>query len=84
MCSFSWEFFIWIAKLWGVDTFSQPGQGSHGGGPDAPQGWQGYFSVVAYRPYFNVDTVDVLERIKDSLFPYQSDFVEKTSHNPDM
>ncbi|KAH9552660.1 hypothetical protein CY35_09G078300 [Sphagnum magellanicum] len=66
------------------DTFSQPGQGSHGGGPDAPQGWQGYFSVVAYRPYFNVDTVDVLERIKDSLFPYQSDFVEKTSHNPDM
>lgn len=44
----------------------------------------GIFSVVSYRPYFNVDTSDVLDRIKDSLFPFRGDFVEKTSHNPDM
>jgi hypothetical protein len=70
--------------MWSADTFSQPGQGGQGGGADTPQGWQSYFNVITYRPYFNVDTVDVLERIKDSLFPYKSDFVEKTSHNPDM
>lgn len=64
------------------DSFSKPG-------PQAqedrePRGWQGFFSVTRFRPYFNVDTSDVLERIRDSLLPYKGDFVEKTSHNPDI
>lgn len=69
-----------------ADSFSKPGAGSGGGigEPLAASGWQSYFSVVSYRPYFNIDTTDVLERVKDSLFPFKGDFVEKTSHNPDM
>lgn len=69
-----------------ADSFSNPGHGSQpgGSGSSVPSGWQSYFSVVAYRPYFNVDTNDVLDRIRDSLFPLKGDFVEKTSHNPDM
>ncbi|KAG0585986.1 hypothetical protein M758_2G053700 [Ceratodon purpureus] len=68
------------------DSFSKPGSGSQAGlgGSPAPSGWQSYFSVVSYRPYFNVDTSEVVERIRDSLFPFKGDFVEKTSHNPDM
>ncbi len=69
-----------------ADSFSKPGSGGQGGSGEssAPSGWQSYFSVVSYRPYFNVDTSDVLERVRDSLFPFKGDFVEKTSHNPDM
>lgn len=69
-----------------ADSFSNPGHGSQAGGSGSsvPSGWQSYFSVVAYRPFFNVDTNDVLDRVRDSLFPLKGDFVEKTSHNPDM
>ena len=42
------------------------------------------FTVGAYRPYFDVDTSDVLERIKDSLVPFKGSFTEKTSDNPDL
>lgn len=69
-----------------ADSFSNPGSGSQGGanGSSTGSGWQSYFNAVSYRPYFNVDTADVVERIRDSLFPFKGDFVEKTSHNPDM
>lgn len=72
-----------------TESFSQPGPGAQGGqggqgGPSGPsQTWQGYFNVLSYRPYFNVDTIDVTGRIKDSLM-VNADFIEKTSHNPDM
>uniref|UniRef100_A0A7N0VMS9 Protein YIP n=1 Tax=Kalanchoe fedtschenkoi TaxID=63787 RepID=A0A7N0VMS9_KALFE len=64
------------------DTFSKPSSG----GSDEPQqtGWFRAFSVAAYRPYFDVDTTDVLERIRDSLFPFKGSFTEKTSTNPDL
>ncbi|XP_073389567.1 uncharacterized protein [Physcomitrium patens] len=67
------------------ETFSQPGHGGQGGQgiPGPNQAWQGYFNVLSYRPYFNVDTVDVTDRIKDSL-KVDVGFVEKTSQNPDM
>lgn len=71
------------------ESFSQPGPGEQGGqggegGPSVPnQTWQGYFNVLSYRPYFDVDTIDVTDRIKDSLV-VNADFIEKTSHNPDM
>lgn len=42
------------------------------------------FTVGAYKPYFDVDTSDVLERIKDSLFPFKGNFAEKTGNNPDL
>lgn len=68
------------------ESFSQPGPGDQGGGggqgsPSQP--WQGYFNILSYRPYFDVDTMDVTNRIKDSLV-VNADFIEKTSHNPDM
>ncbi|GAA0187001.1 hypothetical protein LIER_34289 [Lithospermum erythrorhizon] len=63
------------------DSFSKPVSGS-----DEPQqgGWFRAFTIAAYRPYFDVDTSDVLERIKDSLFPFRATFTEKTSENPDL
>jgi hypothetical protein len=65
------------------DTFSKPAPGAAGNAAQ-PSGFASFFSVHAYRPYFNVDTSDVVERIVDSVFPFRGDFVEKTSHNPDM
>ncbi|GER44117.1 integral membrane Yip1 family protein [Striga asiatica] len=63
------------------DTFSKPVSGS-----DEPQqnGWFQSFTIAAYRPYFDVDTSDVLERIRDSLFPFRGSFSEKTASNPDL
>ncbi|RWW11200.1 hypothetical protein BHE74_00011103 [Ensete ventricosum] len=42
------------------------------------------FTVGAYKPYFDVDTADVVERIRDSLFPFKGNFTEKTADNPDL
>ncbi|KAL0441641.1 UNVERIFIED_CONTAM: protein YIPF1 [Sesamum radiatum] len=63
------------------DTFGKPNSGS-----EEPQqsGWFRSFTIAAYRPYFDVDTSDVLERIKDSLFPFRGTFSEKTANNPDL
>lgn len=65
------------------DSFSKP---VAGGGSDEPQsgGWMRIFTVAAYKPYFDVDTSDVLERIKDSLIPFRGNFTEKTANNPDL
>ena len=70
----------WLIST-GADTFSKPVAGS-----DEPQqsGWFRTFTVAAYKPYFDVDTMDVVERIKDSLFPFRGTFNEKTSSNPDL
>ncbi|KAM7469311.1 hypothetical protein LguiA_007494 [Lonicera macranthoides] len=63
------------------DTFSKPVAGS-----DEPQqtGWFRTFTIAAYQPYFDVDTSDVVERIKYSLFPFGGTFTEKTATNPDL
>jgi protein YIPF1/2 len=42
------------------------------------------FTVEAYKTYFDVDTSDVLERIRESLFPFKGSFQEKTAENPDL
>ncbi|MCO5610897.1 hypothetical protein L7F22_065140 [Adiantum nelumboides] len=64
------------------DSFSKPASGLLQEGES--KGWQGFFSISRFSPYFNVDTADVLERIRDSLLPYKGDFVEKVGHNPDI
>ncbi|CAH9073671.1 unnamed protein product [Cuscuta epithymum] len=63
------------------DSFSKPASGS-----DVPRqsGWLSAFTIAAYKPYFDVDTSDVLERIKYSLFPFGGAFTEKTSSSPDL
>ncbi|KAJ7525012.1 hypothetical protein O6H91_17G032100 [Diphasiastrum complanatum] len=67
------------------DSFSKPGPGAQNGSTDGQaQGFGGWLNVLSYRPYFNVDTSDVLDRIHDSLLPHKGDFVEKTYSNPDM
>lgn len=55
-------------------------------GTDEPQsgGWLHRFTVGAYKPYFDVDTSDVVERLKESLFPFRGTFTEKTANNPDL
>lgn len=69
--------------LFYLDTFSKPASGSDDHGPQQ-SGWLRSFTIAAYRPYFDVDTSDVLERIKDSLFPFRGSFSEKTANNPDL
>ncbi|KAI3926073.1 hypothetical protein MKW98_028209 [Papaver atlanticum] len=66
------------------DSFSKPASGSNSSEEQQPSGWLRTFTVAAYKPYFDVDTSDVLERIKDSLFPFKGSFNEKTSSNPDL
>lgn len=64
------------------DSFSRP----VGGSDDQPQasGWFRTFAIATYKPYFDVDTSDVLDRIKESLFPFRGNFTEKTAENPDL
>jgi len=64
-----------------TDTFSKPVSGS-----DESQqlSWFQVFSLSTYKPYFDIDTIDVLDRIKDSLYPFNGAFKEKTSSNPDL
>ncbi|KAF9600864.1 hypothetical protein IFM89_013460 [Coptis chinensis] len=65
------------------DSFSKP---VPGGSSDEPQsgGWLRMFKVAAYKPFFDVDTSDVLDRIKESLIPFRGSFSEKTATNPDL
>ncbi|KHG03382.1 Protein YIPF1 [Gossypium arboreum] len=67
------------------DSFSRPAGGSSSGS-DEPQasGWLHKFTVAAYKPYFDVDTTDVLDRLKESLYPFRGTFTEKTATNPDL
>ncbi|CAA7399978.1 unnamed protein product [Spirodela intermedia] len=65
------------------DTFSKPAPGSSSDGPQTG-GWMSRLTIGSYKPYFDVDTSDVLERIKDSLFPFKATFTEKTANNPDL
>ncbi|XP_078446706.1 uncharacterized protein LOC144715628 isoform X2 [Wolffia australiana] len=65
------------------DTFSKPAPGASSDAPQA-SGWVNKLTVGAYKPYFDVDTADVLERIKESLFPFKATFTEKTANNPDL
>ncbi|CAL9040583.1 uncharacterized protein LOC135622371 isoform X1 [Musa acuminata AAA Group] len=64
------------------DSFSKPARGIS----DEPRstGWMHAFTVGAYKPYFDVDTSDVLQRIRDSLFPFRGTFTENTADNPDL
>ncbi|KAM7272487.1 hypothetical protein ACFE04_027150 [Oxalis oulophora] len=66
------------------DTFSKSGSRSAYDETPQPSGWLRKFTIATYQPYFDVDTIDVLERIKDSLFPFRGTFTEKTSTNPDL
>lgn len=67
--------------FFGADTFSKSTFGSE---EAQPSGWFRSFTLDAYKPYFDVDTSDVLERIKESLFPFRGSFTEKTADSPDL
>ena len=56
--------------------------GEHNGQPS--NGWRGLCNNTSYRPYFNVDTYVVVERIIGSLYPHKAEFIENIAHNPDM
>ncbi|KAL8247097.1 hypothetical protein R6Q59_008313 [Mikania micrantha] len=62
-------------------TFSNPKSGSS----DQPTvNWVKAFRVSAYQPFFDVNTSDILERIKDSLIPFKGTFNEKMESSPDL
>nr|KAJ0225751.1 hypothetical protein LSAT_V11C100046610 [Lactuca sativa] len=65
-----------------LDTFSKPVSGSSE--LQQSSGWFKVFTVATHQSYFDVDTSDVLERIKDSLLPFGGSFNEKTASNPDL
>ncbi|XP_057866774.2 uncharacterized protein LOC131074220 isoform X2 [Cryptomeria japonica] len=54
------------------------------GSEQAQGGWKGFFSIASYRPYFNIDTYDVVERTMATLYAQRGDFLEKIQHNPDL
>lgn len=64
-----------------ADAFAQPAGASE---ESQQSGWFRVFTVAAYKPYFDVDTPDVMERLKESLFPFRGTFNEKTASNPDL
>ncbi|KAK1370634.1 Integral membrane Yip1 family protein [Heracleum sosnowskyi] len=64
------------------DSFSKPI--SESSDESQSSGWFRVFTVGAYKPYFDVDTSDVLDRIKDSLLPFSGSFNEKTYDHPDL
>lgn len=45
--------------------------------------WKGFFNISSYKPYFNVDTDVVVDRIIGSVYP-MTDFYRKIDANPDM
>lgn len=58
--------------------------GNNGDGDNEDRMWYHMFYKVSfYKPYFNVDTVDVGERIFRALVPTKS-FFETTGENPDL
>ncbi|KAG2402311.1 uncharacterized protein HKW66_Vig0235070 [Vigna angularis] len=63
------------------DTFSKTVSSSD---ESQQSGWFQAFSLSTYKPYFDIDTIDVLDRIKDSLYPFNGAFKEKTASNPDL
>lgn len=63
------------------DTFSKSAYGSE---EPQPSSWFQALTIGYYKPFFDIDTSDVLERIKDSLFPFKGSFSEKTADNPDL
>jgi len=65
----------------GPSTLADVG-GEHNGQPS--NGWRGLCNIASYRPYFNVGTYVVVERIIGSLYPHKADFIEKIAHNLDM
>ncbi|CAI5468501.1 unnamed protein product [Closterium sp. Yama58-4] len=69
----------------GSDTFSSTAGGAGSSLPPPPVGIWGVFTVAFYRPFFDVDTADVAERVRDALMPFpRSAFLEKTALNPDI
>ncbi|CAJ1976144.1 unnamed protein product [Sphenostylis stenocarpa] len=63
------------------DTFSKVVSGSD---ESQQRGWFQAFSLSTYKPYFDINTEDVIDRIKDSLYPLNGTFNEKTASSPDL
>eukprot|EP00026_Physarum_polycephalum_P011054 Phypoly_transcript_11249.p1 GENE.Phypoly_transcript_11249~~Phypoly_transcript_11249.p1 ORF type:complete len:360 (+),score=44.55 Phypoly_transcript_11249:100-1179(+) len=78
------------------DTSKQPLQGMGGGGegnppsgtapPEVPADTPSskFWTIQFYRPLFNVDTVQVIQRIFRSLTPFRFGFIETARSNPDF
>ncbi|GBG68828.1 hypothetical protein CBR_g3522 [Chara braunii] len=63
---------------------SGAGDGGEASSSSSGSGWRSIFNISTYKPYFDVDTVDVLERIQETLIPNRSTFLEKTGARPDI
>ncbi|KAJ3174358.1 hypothetical protein HDU88_000326 [Geranomyces variabilis] len=70
------------APVGGADFgFSAPAGGQPG--PAAPQSRGGFWNVEYYSPYFNVDTMDVVQRTVATVIPGKP-FSEVIGTNPDL
>lgn len=67
----------------GDDPYAQPGARDEGI-EQSQSVWKRIFSIETYRPYFNIETYDVIDRTMFTLYPLRGDFCEKVQHNPDM
>ncbi|XP_057475548.1 uncharacterized protein LOC130763625 isoform X1 [Actinidia eriantha] len=60
------------------------GSSSEGVEQQSTNNWKGVFNITSYTQYFNVDTDDVLNRLRSSLYPINGDFFSKIEANPDL
>ncbi|CAI9102228.1 OLC1v1000467C1 [Oldenlandia corymbosa var. corymbosa] len=82
--AYSWRPFTLYHWVWGrSNTFSKGAPGSDNNNTQQG-GWFRTFSIAAYKPYFDVDTSDVIERIVESPFLFRGSFTEKTTERPDL
>lgn len=54
------------------------------GGSEGQGGLPRIFRITTYKPYFNVDTTEVSQRILQSFLLSRGEFIGTTSHNPDL
>ncbi|KAH7281432.1 hypothetical protein KP509_36G047200 [Ceratopteris richardii] len=73
------------SKLLGPHPPSHEAEGSRQGSVNEAQGvFPQFLRVATYRPYFNVDTEEVSQRICYSLLLNGGKFISTVNHNPDL
>ena len=60
------------------------GEGGEGGAKKTKRRWYDFWKPSFYRPYFDVDTRDVLTRCLVGLMPVGKPFFERVEGNPDL
>jgi len=67
-----------------VPSGPEPSFGAPTPAPSAPRASGGLFSLEPYKVYFDLDTADVLHRMRLACLPLGSNFTTAVQDNPDL